>query len=377
MGIVRKYQTQGKSSKAMSFTNLRYTVFTISIYLLILLTSCNMPGYRGAENPTQNVTQAYQTVNAKLTSAALETKPAISQLLPTESGVKTTTPNPNQTSSPGTPINTATESIKTADIPCDLGIAGIPIDVTIPDDTVMAPGNTFTKIWRIKNSGNCTWTTAYAVAFFSGEQMSAKANVPLIRSVPPGQLIDLAVDMTAPFDQGTYQGNWKLRNANQELFGIGPNGNSAFWVRIQVVATPTPSPTAPTPTSTPSPTATPPIIQANGVANIFPREELDLDTLVINQDTSNDLLYESNAEGELSLNPINNAKIGWYGESIPSFTDCTTAQLGSTALPLDNAKLGDYWCYQTSQGLPGYFEITIFDTESNQLTLSILTWSSP
>jgi hypothetical protein len=158
----------------MSFNNLRYTVFSTSICLLIFLPSCNMPGYRGEETPTQNVTQAYQTVNAKLTSAALETKPATSQLLPTESGVNTTPPTPKQTNSPGAPIYTATEPVKTVEIPCDLGMAGIPIDVTIPDDTVMAPGNTFTKIWRIKNAGNCTWTTTYAVAFFSGEQMSAK-----------------------------------------------------------------------------------------------------------------------------------------------------------------------------------------------------------
>ena len=361
----------------MSTNVLRYSVFTISIYLLFLLTSCNMPGLRDQETPTQNVTQAYQTVNAKLTSAALETKPAASQIVPTESGVNTTTPNPDQTRSPGAPSNTATEAVKTPDVPCDLGMAAIPIDVTIPDDTVMAPGNTFTKIWRIKNAGTCTWTTAYSVAFFSGEQMNAATNVPLSKPLSPGQVIDLAVDMTAPTGPGTYQGNWKLRNAEQKLFGIGPNGNSAFWVRIQVVATPTPTPTAPTPTSTPTPTATPPIIQAKGTANIFPGEELDLDTLEINQDNSNDLLYESDAEGELSLSPINNAQIGRYGESIPSIDECTAAQLNSTALPFDDAQPGVYWCYRTSQSLPGYFEVTVLNTENDQLTLNILTWSSP
>jgi len=364
-------------TQAMSTKLLRYSVYAISITLLIVLTSCNMPGIRDKETPTQNVTQAYQTVNAKLTTAAQETKPAASLVVPTDSGFKTATPNPDQTRSPGAPTKTATEAVKTADIPCNLGMAGIPIDVTIPDDTVMSPGNTFTKIWRIKNAGTCTWTTAYSVAFFSGEQMSATANVSLSNAVSPGQVIDLAVDMTAPIDPGTYQGNWKLRTAEQKLFGIGPNGNSAFWVRIQVVATPTPTPTAPTATSTPTPTATPPIIQAKGMANIFPGEELDLDTLEINQDTSNDLFYESDADGELSLSPINNAQIGRYGESIPSFNECTTTQLSSTALPLDDAKPGVYWCYRTSQGLPGYFEVTNFNMENDQLTLNILTWSSP
>jgi len=365
-------------TQAMSTNLLRYSIYTIFAFLLILLSSCNMPGLRDSETPTSNITQAYQTVNARLTSAAQETKPSATQIAPTESGVKTATPNPDLTRLPGDPTNTATEAVKTPDTtPCDLAIAGIPIDVTIPDDTVMAPGNKFTKIWRIKNAGTCTWTTAYSVAFFSGEQMSAAANVTLSKSVSPGQVIDLAVEMTAPTETGTYQGNWKLRNAEQKLFGIGPNGNSAFWVRIQVVSTPTPTPTAPTPTSTASPTATPPIIQAKGTANLFPGDELDLDTLEINQAISNDLSYESDADGELSLSPINNAQIGRYGESIPGFNECTTVQLSSAALPLDDTKPGVYWCYRTSQGLPGYFEATNFNTENDQLTLNILTWSSP
>jgi len=31
-------------------------------------------------------------------------------------------------------------------------------DVTVPDGTTFAPGATFTKTWRLKNSGTCTWT---------------------------------------------------------------------------------------------------------------------------------------------------------------------------------------------------------------------------
>src|SRR5512143_3278895 len=32
-------------------------------------------------------------------------------------------------------------------------------DVTVPDGTSYAPGTTFTKTWRLKNIGSCTWTT--------------------------------------------------------------------------------------------------------------------------------------------------------------------------------------------------------------------------
>src|SRR5512143_426233 len=44
-------------------------------------------------------------------------------------------------------------------------------DVTIPDGTQIQPGATFTKTWRLKNIGYCTWTTAYSMVYDSGTQM--------------------------------------------------------------------------------------------------------------------------------------------------------------------------------------------------------------
>ena len=37
-------------------------------------------------------------------------------------------------------------------------------DVTIPDGTYINPGASFTKIWRLKNTGTCAWTTQFALA---------------------------------------------------------------------------------------------------------------------------------------------------------------------------------------------------------------------
>ena len=33
-------------------------------------------------------------------------------------------------------------------------------DVTVPDGSPFAPGETFTKTWRLQNTGTCTWTTS-------------------------------------------------------------------------------------------------------------------------------------------------------------------------------------------------------------------------
>ena len=114
-------------------------------------------------------------------------------------------------------------------------------DVTVPDGTRYDPGATFKKTWRLKNVGTCTWTTSYSMVFDTGERMGASASVTFPSSVPPGQTVDLTVDMTAPSAAGHYIGYWKFKNAAGALFGIGVNANRSWWVEINVTGTPTTS----------------------------------------------------------------------------------------------------------------------------------------
>lgn len=132
-------------------------------------------------------------------------------------------------------------------------------DVTIPDGTLMNPGQVFDKTWRLKNIGTCTWTTAYKLVFVSGEQMGGPAEANLPTNVPPGSTVDLTVRLTAPSVGGTYRGYWQFKNANGVLFGIGTPPVKPWWVEIRVAGpTPTPGPTrTSTPPQTPGPTPTP------------------------------------------------------------------------------------------------------------------------
>ncbi|MDI6770896.1 MAG: NBR1-Ig-like domain-containing protein, partial [Anaerolineales bacterium] len=107
-------------------------------------------------------------------------------------------------------------------------------DVTVPDGATYAPGTAFTKTWRLKNIGTCTWTTSYALVFVSGSQMGAPSMVNLPSSVAPGGTVDVSVNMTAPAVNGHYRGYWQLRNASGVLFGIGTYANKSFWVDINV-----------------------------------------------------------------------------------------------------------------------------------------------
>jgi hypothetical protein len=107
-------------------------------------------------------------------------------------------------------------------------------DVTVPDGTPFTPDAAFTKTWRLKNAGSCTWTTSYNLVFYSGAQMGAPTSVNFPYAVAPGQTIDLTANMVAPATEGEYRGFWILRNASGALFGIGKNADSPFWVEINV-----------------------------------------------------------------------------------------------------------------------------------------------
>ncbi|GEM_PF-589658 len=122
--------------------------------------------------------------------------------------------------------------------PSDCNRASFVADVTVRDGTAFAPGEAFTKTWRLKNSGSCAWTKSYALVFYSGEQMSAPTLVNLPWSVAPGEMVDISINAIAPASPGQYQSNWILRTASGNLFGVGSNGNKPFWMMINVVGAP-------------------------------------------------------------------------------------------------------------------------------------------
>jgi fibronectin type 3 domain-containing protein len=107
-------------------------------------------------------------------------------------------------------------------------------DVTVPDGTIFPPGAGFTKTWRLRNVGTCTWTTSYSLVFESGEQMGGTSvNMPW--NVAPGQTVDVTVNLTAPGSPGIYRGYWRFQNSSGVRFGIGAYGTKSWWVEIRVL----------------------------------------------------------------------------------------------------------------------------------------------
>jgi hypothetical protein len=95
-------------------------------------------------------------------------------------------------------------------------------DVTVPDKTVLAPGQAFTKIWRVKNTGTCTWGTDEELVFVRGEPMTKTTTI-AIPAAAPGATVDLSIAMTAPAAPGIHIADWRMRNKGGFIFGTTLN----------------------------------------------------------------------------------------------------------------------------------------------------------
>jgi hypothetical protein len=119
-------------------------------------------------------------------------------------------------------------------------------DVTVPDDTIMQPGQDFDKVWRIRNTGTCNWDTSYKLVFVQGSQMGGSPST-VTTTVKPGETYDILIDQTAPQEPGKYTGIWQMVNKNGTPFG------ERIWVKITVPGEEKPTTMPPTATNVPDP----------------------------------------------------------------------------------------------------------------------------
>lgn len=108
-------------------------------------------------------------------------------------------------------------------------------DVTIPDGTVVNVGQTFLKTWRVRNTGDTTWDTAYRLVYTGGSASDTPMGAPTENPLPtvaPGTTADLTLSLTAPEKVGAHRSNWRLHNPRGEPFG------AELYADIRTVAAP-------------------------------------------------------------------------------------------------------------------------------------------
>jgi Ig-like domain from next to BRCA1 gene len=198
-------------------------------------------------------TSAVETFAAGLTQTAF--------LLPTD----TPTPAPTNTPTIATTLKTPLSPVglSTPVSSCN-GLTFVK-DVTIPDNTLMTAGQTFTKTWRVRNSGTCPWDAGFKFAFVGGEAMDG-ATLVLDSAVGPGSEKELSIAMKAPNKIGSLRGTWRMSTAGGTYFGdqvfvlINVGGTTT------VTTTVTKTTTAGTSTATKTVTAVTPTVTATTAA---------------------------------------------------------------------------------------------------------------
>lgn len=198
-------------------------ISTIFLAAVLILSGCNLP----SNAPSTDQPDVVQT------SAALTVEAILNQPTPFSTPTLPAAPPTNTLSAPATiaPATSTSFVVPTSTPTCDL--AQFVKDVTVPDGTNFDSGDTFTKTWRLRNIGTCSWS-GYALVFDSGDAMSGASPIS-IGTVASGQEIDVSVNLTAPTSNGSYRGYWRIRNGSGVLIPVqGGTQGKSFYVDIKV-----------------------------------------------------------------------------------------------------------------------------------------------
>ena len=191
-------------------------IFSTQILLMIgalLLSACgatasDLTPTATAFSADEIRTQAVSTFSADLTATAL--------LAPTNTPAPTLTQAATLAAAPTSTGGIALGTAPAATTSC-YGLAFVS-DVSIPDNTPVTAGQSFTKTWKVKNAGSCAWDAGFKFAFTGGDAMGGTTyTVP--SSVAAGAVTDISVPMVAPNKTGTIRGNWRMSTASGQFFG--------------------------------------------------------------------------------------------------------------------------------------------------------------
>jgi uncharacterized protein YkwD len=214
--------------------------FAFAFVLLMALSACNATSSQApaTSNPTlaSMNTAAVQTVAVKLLQLTLMAKtpflpstPISTVTAPQQTDIL---PSPSPEEIVPATATLAQQPQPPPSSPCNR--AEFLGDVTIPDGTILTPGFTFTKTWRLRNSGSCSWSKDYHIIYVQGTPLGSSGDFPLQIEVPPGAEAQISLPLQAPMQSGPSETYWKIRSPDGQVFGIGENSEDPLWVKISV-----------------------------------------------------------------------------------------------------------------------------------------------
>ncbi len=224
------------------------TLIGVFVVTALVISACVAPG--PVEPTGDPIEKAMQTLQAQATQDYYSTLVSQLTVQPT-SELPLATPNPTNIND--IPVNTQVPSVVVTQVVTSIPTAAvIPTnipptptprpcyqvtfvsDLSVPDGTKIVAGTSFTKTWRLQNSGTCKWDTGFDLVFVSGNQLGANSVYDFPKDVAPGGTVDISIEMVAPMTTGNYTSNWMLFSNNGIQFGTGSDSKGPFWAKIQV-----------------------------------------------------------------------------------------------------------------------------------------------
>jgi hypothetical protein len=144
---------------------------------------------------------------------------------PPVSVIGVVSPNPQGSPSAGAVV-VRTLALPSPTPPCTDGLTYVQ-DLTVPDGSIMVPGQPVDKEWQVMNSGTCNWDQRYRLKLISGDAMGANPLQPLYPA-RAGADATLRIVFTAPQSTGLYECQWQAVNPEGIPFG------DAFYMQISV-----------------------------------------------------------------------------------------------------------------------------------------------
>mmetsp|Transcript_19355 Transcript_19355/g.45293 ORF Transcript_19355/g.45293 Transcript_19355/m.45293 type:complete len:464 (+) Transcript_19355:2-1393(+) len=87
-------------------------------------------------------------------------------------------------------------------------------DLTLPQGSVVLPGQNITKTWVVQNCGDAPWPNGSSLVYQSGSTKAPK----LLPNVPAGAIVNISLDVTTPASPGPFRLEWHLQDEDGRPF---------------------------------------------------------------------------------------------------------------------------------------------------------------
>ncbi len=114
------------------------------------------------------------------------------------------------------PIAAASEATPTQ-APCSAEARFLE-DLTIPDGSIIRPGDEVDKRWAVENAGTCDWGPGYVLVRVSNDELSGPAEIDLYPA-RAGTRAVWQVIFLAPLIPGQYLSEWQAQTPDGTRFG--------------------------------------------------------------------------------------------------------------------------------------------------------------